>query len=112
MTGLPPFYSHDTDEIYKRILSEELTFPANLNLTFECRDLLNGLLTKHPKSRLGSSNGVRDILAHPWFKPIKIGDILEKRVEPLLKPSELGFNFDEEEFKTGEADFRKKLVDC
>ena len=27
VTGLPPFYSHDTDEIYQSILSEELTFP-------------------------------------------------------------------------------------
>ena len=27
VTGLPPFYSHDTDKIYESILSEELTFP-------------------------------------------------------------------------------------
>ena len=54
VTGLPPFYSQDTDEIYKRILSEELTFPGNITLTLECRDLLDGLLAKHPKSRLGS----------------------------------------------------------
>ena len=84
---MPPFYSQDTDEIYKRILSEDLTFPASIPLTTECRDLLHGLLAKHPKSRLGSSNGIRDILAHPWFKPINIGDILEKRIEPMLKPS-------------------------
>jgi serum/glucocorticoid-regulated kinase 2 len=27
VTGLPPFYSHNTDEIYESILSEELNFP-------------------------------------------------------------------------------------
>jgi len=29
VTGLPPFYSHNTDEIYESILSDELTFPQH-----------------------------------------------------------------------------------
>lgn len=30
VTGLPPYYSNNTDEIYESILSEELTFPDHV----------------------------------------------------------------------------------
>jgi len=30
VTGLPPFYSRNTDEIYNRILNSKLTFPSTL----------------------------------------------------------------------------------
>ena len=30
LTGLPPFYSQDPDEIYEAVLVEELTFPEDL----------------------------------------------------------------------------------
>lgn len=46
VTGLPPYYSRDTDEIYESILNEELTFPEKLNLSVEIKDLLSGLLCK------------------------------------------------------------------
>ncbi|EAR98561.2 Serine/Threonine kinase domain protein (macronuclear) [Tetrahymena thermophila SB210] len=112
VTGLPPFYSHDTDAIYQRILSEDLDFPDHVELSIELKNLLKGLLAKHPQNRLGIKNGIRDILAHSWFKPIKIGDVLEKLIEPPLKPNVLGFNFDEDEFNQGEKEFRKKLLNC
>lgn len=48
VTGLPPYYSHNTDEIYESILSEDLTFPNHVKITNELRDLLNSLLIKHP----------------------------------------------------------------
>jgi serine/threonine protein kinase len=35
ITGLPPYYSHNTDEIYEAILFEELTFPDNLHISPE-----------------------------------------------------------------------------
>ena len=54
VTGLPPFYSHNTDEIYESILSEELTFPSHANgLSADIKNLIRGLLSKHPMNRLG-----------------------------------------------------------
>lgn len=41
VTGLPPFYSRDTDEIYQSILSEELTFPERVHLSAEIKVLRN-----------------------------------------------------------------------
>ena len=48
VTGLPPFYSENSDEIYEAILTEELTFPKNLVLSKEIKDLLTKLLCKDP----------------------------------------------------------------
>ena len=32
LTGLPPYFSKDTNEMYRRVLHEELTFPDYINL--------------------------------------------------------------------------------
>ncbi len=110
VTGLPPYYSHNTDEIYESILSEELTFPDHVKLSNDLRGLLKGLLVKHPLNRMGVSGGIKELFAHPWMRKLKVNDILEKKIEPPIKPDILGFNFDEEEFNKGEKEFRKKLL--
>ena len=87
MTGLPPFYSHNTDEIYESILSEELTFPSHANgLSADIKNLIRGLLNKHPMNRLGIQGGIKEILSHAWFKKINIKDVLEKNLPPPIKP--------------------------
>jgi len=49
MTGLPPYYSKDTNEMYNRILHEELNFSeANISNPLIV-DLLKKLLAKDPK---------------------------------------------------------------
>jgi serum/glucocorticoid-regulated kinase 2 len=110
VTGLPPYYSHNTEEIYENILNQDLEFPSYVKLSPEIKDLLLSLLDKHPLNRIGSNNGIKEILSHPWFKKIKIQDIAEKRIPPPIKPDILGFNFDEKEFCQGEKEFRKKLI--
>jgi serum/glucocorticoid-regulated kinase 2 len=82
LTGLPPYYSRDPNEIYEAVLSEELTFPHDVALTTECRSLLRGLLCKEPKQRLGSIHGVKEILAHPWFGKNQYSKFLEMQIEP------------------------------
>ena len=77
-----------------------------MNFSEDLKSLLTGLLTKHPMSRLGMKNGTKEILKHPWFKKIKIDDIVNKKIEPPIKPNIMSFNFDEDEFSNGEKEFR------
>ena len=42
--------------------------------------LLEGLLIKDPKKRLGSLGGIREILGHPWVRKIKPTDITNKTI--------------------------------
>jgi serum/glucocorticoid-regulated kinase 2 len=39
-------------------------------MTADCKDFLSKILIKDPKERLGSKNGVQEILEHPWFKDL------------------------------------------
>jgi serum/glucocorticoid-regulated kinase 2 len=51
LTGLPPYYSQNINEMYEKILYDPLTFPAFLSE--ECKSFLEGLLTRDPEKRLG-----------------------------------------------------------
>ena len=59
VTGLPPYYSKDHDEIYDSILNEELVIPDHFDLSPELRNFLKGLLHKDPKMRLGGYSGIK-----------------------------------------------------
>lgn len=97
LTGLPPFYDENTNEMYRKILQDELRFPAEV--APDARDLLKGLLTRDPNHRLGN-NGAQDIKSHPFFSVIDWRKLLQKKVQPPFKPSVESAidtsNFDEE----------------
>lgn len=66
LTGLPPYYSRDTNKIFQSILYENLNFPQGL-VSGPGRDLIRKLLAKNPEERLGTVGGVDSILTHQWI---------------------------------------------
>lgn len=69
MCGLPPFYSRHCDEMYERILRDELRFPEHVPPA--ARDFLRGLLSKDPAVRLGASRDDSvEVQRHPFFAAI------------------------------------------
>ena len=68
LSGEPPFYGEDDDEIYNKILTEEVQFNQKEweNISDEAKDLVKKLLKKDYKSRLSAV----DALAHPWIQNI------------------------------------------
>ncbi|ORE02451.1 Pkinase-domain-containing protein [Rhizopus microsporus var. microsporus] len=109
MTGLPPFYDENTNEMYRKILQDELRFPDDMST--EARSLLRGLLTRDPNERLGN-NGSEEIKNHPFFASIDWRKLNQKKLQPPYKPSvESAYdtqNFDDE--FTSEAP-QESLVD-
>lgn len=97
VTGLPPFYSRDEQQIKQAIVNEQLTFPDHVTLSVEIRSLLTGLLQKDPKLRLGSMKGLKEVLFHPWVGRVNSEAVLAKKMEPPHLPSFDEFNFDENE---------------
>ncbi|KAI9303950.1 kinase-like domain-containing protein [Cunninghamella echinulata] len=83
LTGLPPFYDENTNEMYRKILQDELRFPDNVSS--EAQDLLTGLLTRDPNQRLGH-NGPEVIKSHPFFASIDWRKLMQKKVQPPFKP--------------------------
>ena len=69
LTGLPPFYSHDRDEMYHNIVNKELAgFPQSLSK--EAIQLLKGLLKKDPEERIGFQRGIEEVKAMEFFKGV------------------------------------------
>ncbi|KAL7420025.1 Serine/threonine-protein kinase [Cryptotrichosporon argae] len=98
LTGLPPFYDENTNEMYRKILSDPLRFPDEVGS--EARSLLTRLLDRDPARRLGV-NGAQEIRDHPFFaKHIDFKKLLAKKIQPPFKPAVASAidtsNFDEE----------------
>ncbi|KAI8325885.1 AGC/AKT protein kinase [Martensiomyces pterosporus] len=97
MTGLPPFYDENVNEMYRRILEDELVFPDDMGN--RAKSLLRGLLQRDPRRRLGN-NGAAEIKDQPFFAEINWDCLVGKQYEPPFKPSVASAvdtsNFDEE----------------
>ncbi|KAI9795053.1 MAG: hypothetical protein M1816_000075 [Peltula sp. TS41687] len=86
LTGLPPFYNENTNEMYRRILSEPLHFPGQDIIPVQAKDLLAKLLDRNPQRRLGA-NGASEIKAHVFFNSIDWRKLLHRHYTPSFKPN-------------------------
>ena len=86
LTGLPPFYDENTNDMYRKILSEPLHFPGPEIVPPAARDLLTKLLDRDATKRLGV-NGASEIKAHPFFHSIDWRKLLDRKYEPGFKPN-------------------------
>lgn len=93
LTGLPPYYSKDTNEMYRRILNEELSFPDYLNKNHPVIDLLKKLLAKDLKFRV---KNIDEIKKHPWLRDTDWEGYYNKEIIPPFIPSMRESNFDPE----------------
>lgn len=84
LTGLPPFYDDNTNEMYRKILQEPLRFPEDMDR--EARSLLTGLLDRNPTKRLGV-NGAAEIKTHPFFAQIDWRRLMAKKYAAPFKPA-------------------------
>jgi len=85
--NVPPFYSDDDNRIKEMITKKELKFPENPKISESLKDLINKLLKKNYKERLGYQNGFEDIKNHEFFKDFSFKDLLEKKIKAPYKPS-------------------------
>lgn len=86
LTGLPPFYDENTNEMYRKILQEPLHFPGLEIVPAAAKDLLTRLLDRNPERRLGA-NGAAEIKAHHFFSNIDWRKLLQRKYEPSFRPN-------------------------
>lgn len=98
--GKPPFYSLNSNLLYKKIIGDQLEFPPTPKVSEQAKDLISKLLEKDPSKRLGFKNDSTDILGHPWLSEIDITALLERSLKAPLIPETEGdkweSNFDDE----------------
>lgn len=98
--GYPPFFADQPIQIYEKIVSGRVRFPAHF--TAELKDLLKNLLQVDLTKRYGNlKNGVNDIKNHKWFQSTDWIAIYQKRIEAPFIPKCKGpgdtSNFDDYE---------------
>ncbi|ETO36644.1 hypothetical protein RFI_00420 [Reticulomyxa filosa] len=93
--GIPPFYSQNVHEMYRKIQEAPLLFPPNL--TKECKDAVSQVCSclslsffskcEAIKYGLGSSEkDFKDIQKHAFFEPIDWDQLYNKEITPPFKP--------------------------
>ena len=73
LTGLPPHYSQDVNQMYQQIIDDEIDFP--FYISEEACSLMRKLLMKDPKERFQT---ISDVKKHEYFQDIVWEDYLNK----------------------------------
>lgn len=104
--GVTPFFNRNKNLLFQKIERAKLIFPDQkkygLSYSKEFCDIVDKLLNKNFEKRLGSKDGVHEVLAHPWFKDIDIKAIEAQTVVPPLKPDLKGDKLDMKYFNSNE----------
>ncbi|CAD8121453.1 unnamed protein product [Paramecium sonneborni] len=108
LTGLPPYYSSNPEQIYQNILQHDLPL-SKQNLSTDAKDLISKLLQKDIQNRLGKSYGIYEILKHPWLQEFNLYKLINRSYDPPFKPDLFKINFDQKEIVNGENQFQKEL---
>lgn len=81
LTGLPPFYSEDVQQMYAKIMSAKLQIPSTVSP--EAKNLIEELLVRDPEKRLTDPLKLK---AHPFFKGLDWDSLVRKEVTPPYIP--------------------------
>lgn len=80
-----PFKGDDEEEVFNAILTDEPLYP--ISMSKEAVDIIQKLLTRDAKLRLGSSErDAEEIMEHPYFADVNFDDIFSMKVTPPYKP--------------------------
>lgn len=87
ITGVTPFMADTVQEMYNRILFDDLLFPKGFDP--EAMDLIAGLLERDPLNRLGAGfGGVFELRTHAYFSGhLNWKDLHAKKIQPHYVPS-------------------------
>ena len=93
LAGVPPFYSQNLHEMYRAILTAELGWPPRMGRA--ARALLEGLLQRDPRRRLGA-HGSAKIRRASFFRRVHWQRVLRRGYPPSFIPMLRGDSTDEQ----------------
>jgi len=81
LTGLPPFYAQDVQQMYFKIMHAKLELADNLDPN--TKSILIGLLERDPNKRLADPVAIK---SHPYFKGVDWEKLVNKEIPPPFIP--------------------------
>ncbi|KAI7690337.1 Serine/threonine-protein kinase Sgk3 [Sarcoptes scabiei] len=103
LMGLPPFYSRDNNEMYDSILHKPVRLRANISVA--ARNILEMLLHKDKRKRLGAIEDAEEVRRHDFFRPINWADLEAKKISPPFNP-----NKDHYDLRNIDPDFVREAI--
>ena len=82
LTGIPPFYSQDVQQMYTKILFQSTIDFGRIPDT-DAQDIISRLLERDPKARLKDPKQIKQ---HPFFAPIDWDKLANRKLEPPFVP--------------------------
>jgi len=82
LTGLPPFYDEDMQNMYNKKMNLDLVVPEHI--PEQARNLITRFLDKNPETRLQE---IQEIKAHPYFQGINWERLYLKEIQPPYIPN-------------------------
>ena len=89
ITGQPPFYSNNMQQVYEKIVGSEYSWPQNSSPSKTSVDLVTGLLQRDPARRLGTARGSNEVQEHPFFARMDWEGALHKRISTGFTPRQV-----------------------
>merc|ERR1719329_1139156 len=84
LTGLPPFYSRDREQLYKNIKSAPLRIPRGI--TKDASALIRSTMEREPSRRIGATS-TREVQRHAFFSRISWAALLRREIQVELPQS-------------------------
>mmetsp|Transcript_36013 Transcript_36013/g.57639 ORF Transcript_36013/g.57639 Transcript_36013/m.57639 type:complete len:704 (+) Transcript_36013:20-2131(+) len=84
LTGLPPWYSQDRQQMFASIRSSALTFPDFISIN--ARHILAAFLDRDAHKRLGSTNDIEDVKRHIFFETIDWHRLYQRKLPSPFVP--------------------------
>ncbi|KAG5403673.1 hypothetical protein IGI04_009791 [Brassica rapa subsp. trilocularis] len=84
--GRTPFRGKNRQKTFANILHKDLTFPSSIPVSLVGRQLINMLLNRDPRKRLGTKGGANEIKQHAFFRGINWPLIRDMDPPPLDAP--------------------------
>jgi RAC serine/threonine-protein kinase len=81
LTGMPPFYSNDVEDMYRKILKAQVNFPRYFS--DESKAIISELLEREPTKRLVEPEKIKQ---HIFFRGIDWQKLYLKQVKPPFIP--------------------------
>jgi len=81
LTGRPPFYDDDENNMYEKIVNSPLLIPDTMSES--CCDLIVHLLDRNPETRLSDP---RKIKCHAFFQNLDWEKLEKMEIDPPFKP--------------------------
>jgi serine/threonine protein kinase len=107
MTGLPPWYTTDRQQLFRRLKSAPLDVPSYFSPA--SADFVSALLERNPRRRLGVT-GIRVAMEHDYFKSVSWRSLYTRRLEAPIRPCE-GWNPDSTDAQNFDAQFTRMPIE-